>query len=52
MSVEERQEFGHWEMDIVLGTPDQHCVVLVERVSGATLVGKLRYRRAAASTNV
>ena len=48
MSVEEREELGHWEMDIVLGAPDQHCVVtLVERVSGATLIGKLRYRRAA-----
>ena len=48
MSVEERKEPGHWEMDIVLGAPDQHCVVtLVERVTGVTLIGKLRYRRAA-----
>jgi IS30 family transposase len=47
-AVETRQEAGHWEMDIVVGAADQHCVVtLVERVTGATLIGKLRYRRAA-----
>jgi IS30 family transposase len=47
-TVEDRQELGHWEMDIVIGAPDQHCIVtLVERVTGATLIGKLRYRRAA-----
>jgi len=46
-SVEERRELGHWEMDIVIGSPDQHCIVtLVERVTGVTLIGKLRYRRA------
>lgn len=46
-TVEDRKELGHWEMDIVLGAPDQHCIVtLVERVSGTTLIGKLRYRRA------
>ena len=46
-AVKDRKELGHWEMDIVLGAPDQHCIVtLVERVSGTTLIGKLRYRRA------
>ncbi len=46
-AVESRQEIGHWEMDIVIGASDQHCVVtIVERVTGVTLVGKLRYRRA------
>jgi IS30 family transposase len=48
-AVELRREIGHWEMDTVLGKGDQHCVVsLVERVSGAVLIGKLRRRTAAA----
>jgi|SRR5437762_8290408 len=43
--VETRSELGHWEMDTVIGAPDQHCVVtLVERLSGAVLLGKLRRR--------
>ena len=34
---------------MVVGASDQHCIVtLVERVTGATLIGKLRRRRAAA----
>ena len=47
-AVDRRREIGHWEMDTVLGSGDQHCVVsLVERVSGTTLLGKLRRRTAA-----
>ena len=38
-----------WEMDTVIGAADNHCVVsLVERVSGAVLIGKLRRRNVAA----
>lgn len=48
--VESRTEFGHWEMDTVMGSVgDTHCVVtLVERATGLTLIGKLRNRSAAA----
>src|SRR5688500_16701335 len=47
--VDSRVEIGHWEMDVVVGVADQHCIVtLVERVTGATLIGKLRCRKAAA----
>jgi IS30 family transposase len=49
--VDRRHQIGHWEMDTVLGTGDQHCIVtLVERVTGAVLIGKLR-RRNTASLN-
>ena len=45
--VEHRNEIGHWEMDTVLGTGDQHCVVsLVERATGTLLLGKARSRKA------
>lgn len=45
--VEARTEIGHWEMDVVIGAADQHCIItLVERVTGATLIGKLRRRKA------
>lgn len=42
--IDARKEFGHWEGDTVLGDADSRpCVVtLVERVTGYTLVGKLR----------
>jgi transposase, IS30 family len=47
--VETRSEIGHWEMDTVLGTGDTHCVLsLVERATGAVLLGKLRRRNVAA----
>lgn len=47
--VESRCEIGHWEMDTVIGAADQHCIVsLVERTSGATLIGKLCRRNVAA----
>jgi transposase, IS30 family len=42
-----RSEFGHWETDTVMGSPDQHCIVtLVERSTGYVLVGKLKDRSA------
>jgi transposase, IS30 family len=48
-AVERRRQLGHWEMDTVLGRGDQHCVLsLVERVSGAVLIGKLHRRTTAA----
>ena len=43
--VDLRQEVGHWEMDTVLGTGDQHCILtLTERLTGNVLIGKLRRR--------
>jgi IS30 family transposase len=46
--VDRRKQIGHWEMDTVLGSSDQHCIMsLVERVSGAVFIGKLRRRTAA-----
>lgn len=44
--IDAREEIGHWEGDTVLGDADgRACVVtLVERVTGYTLVGKLRNR--------
>jgi IS30 family transposase len=46
-AVEMRTELGHWEMDTVLGSGDQHCIVsLVERAAGVTLLGKLSRRKA------
>lgn len=43
-----RMEIGHWEMDIVVGAGSNHCVVtLVERVTGATMIGRLRCRKVA-----
>lgn len=46
-AANQRSEFGHWEIDTVMGSPDQHCVVtLVERSTGYTLIGKLRDRSA------
>jgi len=45
-AVEARQEIGHWEMDTVMGAhASRHCILsLVERVSGYTIIGKLRDR--------
>lgn len=45
-AVDARTEIGHWEMDVVVGVKTQHCIVtLVERVTGATMIGRLRCRR-------
>lgn len=42
VSVEDRNETGHWEIDTVMGTGSKHCIVtLVERKTGYTLIGKL-----------
>ena len=47
-AVDLRTEFGHWEMDIVVGVRTNHCIVtLVERVTGATMIGRLRCRKVA-----
>lgn len=47
-TVESRKEFGHWEMDLVVGTGSSHCIVtLVERVTGVTIIGQLRCRKMA-----
>jgi IS30 family transposase len=44
-SVETRRQFGHWEIDTVLGKGSRHCIVtIVERKSGYTLIGKLASR--------
>jgi IS30 family transposase len=49
LSIESRQEFGHWEMDTVIGSSTQHCILtLVERRTGCLLVAKLPARNAAA----
>lgn len=45
-AAETRSEIGHWEMDVVIGAGNQHCIVtLVERKTGASLIGKLRCRK-------
>jgi transposase, IS30 family len=47
--IETRSEIGHWEMDTIIGCGDSHCLLsLVERASGAVLLGKLRRRNVAA----
>jgi len=47
-AAELRIEIGHWEMDIVVGAGSNHCIVtLVERVTGATIIGRLRCRKVA-----
>lgn len=41
-SVEDRRQFGHWEIDTVMGAGSKDCIVtLVERKTGYTLIGKL-----------
>ena len=47
-AVETREQFGHWEMDLVVGVGSSHCIVtLVERVTGVALIGKLSSRKKA-----
>jgi IS30 family transposase len=45
--VETREEFGHWEMDTVMGRhASNHCLLsLVERKAGYVIIGKLRNRQ-------
>ena len=43
--VDSRREFGHWEIDTVMGTGSKHCILsLVERKTGLLLIGKLASR--------
>jgi len=47
--ADDRSEIGHWEMDVVIGAGNNHCIVtLVERITGATLIGKLPCRKVVA----
>ncbi|WP_028877027.1 IS30 family transposase [Teredinibacter turnerae] len=47
-SVETRKYKGHWEIDTVMGTGSNDCIVtLVERKSGYVLIGKLPNRSTA-----
>jgi IS30 family transposase len=47
-AVETRRQFGHWEIDTVMGKGEKDCIVtLVERKSGFTLIGKLPDRTVA-----
>ncbi|MBK6980682.1 MAG: IS30 family transposase, partial [Betaproteobacteria bacterium] len=47
-SVESRQEFGHWEIDTVMGRGSKDCVLsLVERKTGLVIIGKLSDRTTA-----
>jgi len=49
LAVEHRQEFGHWEIDTVIGSTTQDCILtLVERLTGCVLIAKLPARNAAA----
>lgn len=44
-AVERRQTVGHWEIDTVMGTGNDPCIVtLVERATGYLLIGKLAAR--------
>ena len=46
LSAENRSRFGHYELDTVIGSADQHCIVtLVDRRSGYLHIGKLRCRK-------
>ena len=46
-AAENRRQFGHWEIDTVLGSTRDCVVTLVERQSGYLLVGKMRARTTA-----
>ena len=48
-SVESRLEFGHWEVDTVMGKGSKDCILsLVERKTGLLVIGKLASRTTAA----
>lgn len=40
-AANERQEFGHWEIDTIHGSGRDSVVTLVERLTGLVLIGKL-----------
>jgi transposase, IS30 family len=43
--AESRPRVAHWEIDTVMGSGNQHCIVtLVERKTRFTLIGKLKAR--------
>lgn len=43
--IEDRLEFGHWEIDTVAGKDSPHCILtMVERATGLTLIGQLNDR--------
>lgn len=47
-SVDSRQEFGHWEIDTVMGRGSKDCILsLVERKTGLVIIGKLPDRTTA-----
>lgn len=47
-SVEDRRQFGHWEVDTVMGTGSKDCILsLVERKTGLVIIGKLPSRTTA-----
>jgi IS30 family transposase len=47
-SVENRQAFGHWEIDTVMGRGSKDCILsLVERKTGLVIIGKLPDRTTA-----
>lgn len=49
LSVDTRQDLGHWEMDTVIGSATNDCILtLVERLTGCLLIAKLPARNAAA----
>ena len=45
--MENRRQFGHWEIDTVMGSTGACVVTLVERKTGYLLVGKMRARTTA-----
>lgn len=49
-AAEKRTRIGHLEGDTVMGSPDQHCIlVLVDRKTGYVFIGKLRERTTSAA---
>lgn len=47
-TAQDRSWIGHWEIDTVMGSNDQHCIVtLVERKTKYLIIGKLKARTTA-----
>jgi IS30 family transposase len=45
VSIEERTEIGHWEVDTMMGSGDQNCIfTMAERKSKLVAIGKLKNR--------